>query len=174
MSNIFQYNIGDTVILELYVQSNTGEGKEGEQPTVSIKNLENNYYLDFDNNNFSSGSGSVGSSKKPYLTDLGEGFYQRTWDSSLAVSGSMKLTAIYEIDQGSYKGKDVEYLFFSDFEANISIIKQIECGRWRIINNQMIFYKEDEITPLVTFDLKDGDRKPSMTNVFERTPSGSV
>lgn len=174
MSNNFQYSIGDTVVLELYVQSNLGEGKEGEQPTVSIKNLEDNYYLDFDNNNFSSGSGLSGSSKKPYLNDLGEGFYQRTWDSSQAVTTPMKLAAVYEIASGSYKGKDIDYLSFSDFETKISIIKQIECGRWKIINNQMIFYAEDGITPLTTFNLKDNTGSPSMTNVFERTPSGSV
>lgn len=174
MSSNFQYSVGDTITLELYVQSNTGEGKEGEQPTVSIKNLENNYYLDFDNNSFSLGAGLVGSSKKPYLTDLGEGFYQKVWDSSLAVTAPMKLAVIYEIASGSYKGKDIEYLFFSDFEAKISTIKQIECGRWKIVDNQMIFYGEDEITPLLTFDLKDNMGNLSSTNVFERTPSGSI
>jgi len=175
MSNTFQYSIGDIVVLELYVQSSLGEGKEGEQPTVSIRNLENNFYLDFNINVFSFGSGSIGSGKKPYLTDIGSGFYQKIWDSSQVVSGSMKLAAIYEIASGSYKGKDTDYLFFSDFEAKISIIKQVECGRWKIINNQMLFYEEDGTTPLLVFDLKDSIGNPSMTNVFERVfVSGSI
>jgi hypothetical protein len=112
--------------------------------------------------------------KKSYLIDIGEGFYQKSWDSSLAVSGSMKLAAIYEVASGSYKGKDIDYLFFSDFESKISTIKQIECGRWKIENNQMVFYNEDGITPLLTFDLKDVLGNPSIVSVFERVPSGSV
>jgi len=172
MSNTFQYSIGDEVVFELYIQSLDGEGKEGETPTISVKNLENNFYLDFDTNIFSSGSG--GGLKKSYLIDIGEGFYQKSWDSSLAVSGSMKLAAIYEVASGSYKGKDIDYLFFSDFESKISTIKQIECGRWKIENNQMVFYNEDGITPLLTFDLKDVLGNPSIVSVFERVPSGSV
>ena len=175
MSEVFNYSVGDTIFLELYVQSNTGEGKEGVQPTVSIRNLETDYYLDFNTNIFSFGSGSNGDSKKPYLTDFCNGLYRKVWNSSTAVTASMKLAAEYEISLGSFKGKDFDYLFFSSFETDISIIKQIECGRWKIIDNQMIFYGEDETTPLLVFDLKDNLGSPSMTNVFERVKvSGSI
>lgn len=173
MSDVFNYNIGDIVYLELYVQSNTGEGKEGLYPTVSIRNLENNYYLDFDINTFSSGSGNEGSSKKPYLTDCNDGFYRRIWNSTSAVISSTKLAVDFEISSGSFKGKDVDYLFFSSLNSDIEIIKQIETGRWKIIDNQMIFYMEDGTTPLLVFDLKDNTGSPSMTNVFERV-SGSI
>ena len=173
MSEVFNYSVGDIVFLELYVQSNTGEGKEGLYPTVQIRNLENGYYLDFVTNIFSSGSDSEGSNKRPYLTDLSNGLYNKVWDSSTAVTTSMKLAAEYEISSGSFKGKDFDYLFFSSFETDISIIRQIETGRWKIVDNQMIFYKEDETSPLLVFDLKDNTGNPSMTNVFERI-SGSI
>jgi hypothetical protein len=174
MSEVFNYSVGDTIFLELYVQSNTGEGKEGLYPTVSIRNLETEYYLDFNINVFSLGSGSNGDSKKPYLTDLGGGLYRKVWDSSAAVTTSMKLVAEYEISSGSFKGKDFDYLFFSSFENDISIIKQIESGRWKIIDNQMIFYEENGTTPLLVFDLKDNSGVPNSVNVFERIPSGSI
>lgn len=172
--NTFQYSIGDIVTFELYVQSLSGDGKEGEYPTISVKNLGNNFYLDFNTNNFSLGSGSEGSGKRPYLTDIGVGFYQKVWNSSQAISGSIKLSAIYEISSGSFRGKDIDYIFFNDFENKLSIIKQVECGRWKIMNNQMIFYKEDGVDPLLTFNLKDNTGAPSMINVFERVPSGSI
>lgn len=174
MSNTFNYNISDIVPLELYVQANDGSGKEGESPTVSIRDLENEFYLNFDTNVFSLGSGSEGSNKKPYLTDFGGGLYRKVWDSSTAVAASMKLTAEYEISSGSFKGKDFDYLFFSSFETDVSIIRQIETGRWKIIDNQMIFYGEDGTTPLLVFDLKDNLGNASMVNVFERVPSGSI
>lgn len=52
---------------------------------------------------------------------------------------------------------------------NIGFIKGIEGGRWKIANNQMIFYNDDNITELARFDLTDSSGNPTQTNVFERT-----
>lgn len=54
--------------------------------------------------------------------------------------------------------------------TDVKAIKQIEQGRWKIIGNQMIFYDVDGVTPLLTFDLKDGGGSPSEDNVKERVP----
>jgi hypothetical protein len=173
MSEVFDYNVSDIVYLELYVQSNTGEGKSGEHPTVAIRNLENSYYLDFVTNTFSSGSGNEGSSKKPYLFDCSDGFYRKVWNSTGAITSSVKLGVDFEISSGSFKGKDTDYLFFNTIENDISIIKQIETGRWRIVDNQLIFY-DNNGSILIVFDLKDNLGNPSTVNVFERIPSGSI
>jgi len=53
-------------------------------------------------------------------------------------------------------------------ESAIEFIKQIEGGRWKIINNQMIFYKNDNTTVIATFNLFDISGNPAMANVFER------
>lgn len=53
----------------------------------------------------------------------------------------------------------------------LSSVAQIELGRWKIINNQMIFYAEDGVTPLRVFDLFDSSGNPTMTNVAERVPA---
>lgn len=51
---------------------------------------------------------------------------------------------------------------------NIELIKQIEGGRWRITNNQMIFYEEDNSTELMRFNLFDGNGQPAMKNIMDR------
>jgi hypothetical protein len=53
----------------------------------------------------------------------------------------------------------------------LGLLQQTAAGRWRIIANQMIFYADDGITPILTFDLKDEAGNPSMANVFERVPA---
>ena len=58
-----------------------------------------------------------------------------------------------------------------DIKSDLSVVKQIENGRWKIddTTKEMVFY--DTVgNPLVTFDLKDKDGNPTSTNVFERVP----
>jgi hypothetical protein len=54
--------------------------------------------------------------------------------------------------------------------ADVTLLRKMESGRWKIIANQMIFYDEDGVTPLRTFNLKDQIGAPSMSSVFERVP----
>lgn len=49
-------------------------------------------------------------------------------------------------------------------------MSKIESGRWKMVGNQFIIYDTDEVTPLLTFNLKDLAGDPSMTNVYERDP----
>jgi len=58
----------------------------------------------------------------------------------------------------------------STIADSIALIIKIESGRWRIINNQLIFYDEDRISKLFVFDLFDKDGNPSATTVYERRP----
>ena len=51
-----------------------------------------------------------------------------------------------------------------------AFMEQIESGRWRIQNNQMIFYDKDNVTPIITFNLTDGDGNPTSDKVAERIP----
>ena len=52
--------------------------------------------------------------------------------------------------------------------ADITFLKDIEGGRWKIVDNQMIFYKSDNSTEVARFDLFDSAGNPTMTNVLER------
>jgi len=49
-------------------------------------------------------------------------------------------------------------------------LKQKESGRWKIANNQLTFYEDDNITPLRTFNLFNKDGAPSNDNPYERYP----
>lgn len=52
--------------------------------------------------------------------------------------------------------------------SKIDQIYDIQFGRWRIVDNQMIFFKEDNITEVARFDLFDDAGNPTMDAVFER------
>lgn len=64
----------------------------------------------------------------------------------------------------------IEDIFVRDIatQADLTIVKKIETGRWKIVGNQMLFYDDDGLTVLYTFNLKDAAGSPTMTNVFER------
>jgi len=53
-------------------------------------------------------------------------------------------------------------------QADLELVKKVETGRWKIEANQMTFYDDDGVTPLLVFDLFDQSGLPSMENVFER------
>jgi hypothetical protein len=53
--------------------------------------------------------------------------------------------------------------------AVAEILKHMK-NRWRIAGNQLTIYDNDGTTPLHTFNLRDADGLPTMTNPFERIP----
>ena len=54
--------------------------------------------------------------------------------------------------------------------GDIAFVRQIEQGRWKIVNKQMIFYASDGSTPIKTFDLKDKNGQPTELDAYERVP----
>ena len=52
--------------------------------------------------------------------------------------------------------------------AKIEKILQMETGRWKITANTMVFYEDDNLTEVATFDLYDASGNPTMTDVVER------
>ena len=53
---------------------------------------------------------------------------------------------------------------------DVGFIKQVEQGRWRITNNQMIIYADDGETPIATFNCYDGVGTPTVENIYEMRP----
>ena len=53
---------------------------------------------------------------------------------------------------------------------DVSLIRKIEEGRWKIENNQLIFYDSDGETILRSFDLFDKKGEPTEVEPFERNP----
>jgi hypothetical protein len=56
----------------------------------------------------------------------------------------------------------------TSLESMLDFIGSIEGGRWKIENNQMIFYEDDNVTEVARFNLYDADGQPAETDVFER------
>ena len=52
----------------------------------------------------------------------------------------------------------------------VNLIRKIEEGRWKIVNNQLIIYDDNGTTPIKTFNLKDKSGQPAEKDVFERDP----
>lgn len=86
--------------------------------------------------------------------------------------------AEYELtDSEALVGLDIEDIVIEDFaqqstlvlmQADLTLVRKIESGRWKIVSNQMIFYDDNGVDPLITFDLKDSIGQPTMADVFER------
>ena len=55
-------------------------------------------------------------------------------------------------------------------DADLTFVKDMLGGRWRIDheNFQMIFYKNDNVTEVARFDLRDKNDDPSYLSVFHR------
>lgn len=57
---------------------------------------------------------------------------------------------------------------YSPLEEQTQFNYDISGGRWKIVNNKMIFYKEDNVTEITRFNLLDDTGSPTMDDVHER------
>ena len=53
-------------------------------------------------------------------------------------------------------------------QTGVTFMRNEAGGKWEIVSNQMIFYKEDD-SELMRFDLFDASGNPASTNVYKRT-----
>jgi len=108
------------------------------------------------------------------LTQVGtSNIWRYVWTpASLDVGQYFAEYSLEDIDGATFV--DVEDIVIQDFalQADLELIKKVEKGRWKIdqTTDQMIFYDEDGLTPLLTFNLKDINGLPSHINIFERDP----
>lgn len=119
------------------------------------------------------------------LTEVGDGFYKYVLNN---YTGSQNYIA--HIDGGpSLTGKEryyntvndnylsdihdssLEFYSTGSIGKNIFNTSVINSGRYKIQNNQMIIYKEDNSTEIMRFNIFDSNGTPinNSINVFERT-----
>lgn len=133
-------------------------------------------------------SGSVGLVRK----ELGNGDYEVTFTPNMLGKWYVVVThvtyfpwgkaAAIQVSSESLTGIDADIAALavqntaiqnsiSALDVDVQFIKDIEGGRWWIDRtiNQMIFYKEDNVTEVARFDLKDFDGLPASENVYQRT-----
>jgi len=81
------------------------------------------------------------------VVSVGSGLTQEEHDKLMATANESSLTTVL---------------------SDVAFIKNIEGGRWKIVDNQMIFYKSDNETEIARFNLYNKDGQPSEESIFER------
>jgi len=82
------------------------------------------------------------------------------------------LPAAYAVEDQNYLNNnplvDQIYTTLQIVSGSVEFIRSIEGGRWKIVADQMIFYKDDNVTEVARFDLYDQYGSPTNDAVMER------
>jgi hypothetical protein len=76
-------------------------------------------------------------------------------------------TEQYNVEENDPKVADT-WQMVNSLTGSIRALYDQQFGRWKIVNNQMLFYAPDNVTLLATFNLFDDTGSPTMDAVFER------
>jgi hypothetical protein len=99
---------------------------------------------------------------------------QLLWDTGTAFAETYYATEQYNVEENNplidtiHSNIEIVTGTLNVLASDVEFIKHIEGGRWRIVSDQMIFYKSDNITEVARFDLYDQFGSPSSETVFER------
>ena len=195
--SVIEYPVGEEVELELVYKINDLT-VSGLTVNVSLRRTDDNYYFDFADNTWKPYSSVI--TPAVQLNDIGDGVYQRKWDSTYVGAVPRQVVASYEVTSAGYEAIAEDTLMFgvssvdpasvaqavwsknpipfvgtptfggmmNDISDKVAFIKDVEEGRWRIENNQMIFYKADNTTEIMRFALFDITGAHTMDSVAER------
>lgn len=87
------------------------------------------------------------------------------WDSG---GGSPSYaTEQFNIEENNPSVDDIKTIV-TNTATRVEQLYDIQYGRWKIVNNTMVFYKEDNVTVVATFNLFDENGSPTMDAVFDR------
>jgi len=100
---------------------------------------------------------------KVEMLEVADGWYKYAFNITLGKN------YVVSCDGGDTLSNDIRYQD-GEIDTTISFISQIEKGRWKIENNQMKFYAEDNITEIAVYNLSDSAGNPTETNPAERFP----
>jgi hypothetical protein len=110
----------------------------------------------------------VGEYRIKYITPEG---YENGFENITVDNYSNYKTDISALALDSTVAKETTLVStMAELDTKIELIKQIESGRWKIdtTTNQMLFFKEDNVTEIMRFNLKDKDGIATSTAVTER------
>jgi len=92
---------------------------------------------------------------------------QVLWDTGTAFTAVSYATEQYNVEENDPRVSDT-WNMVSSMTGSIKALYDMSYGRWKIVNNQMLFYAPDNVTLVATFNLFDDSGTPSMDAVFER------
>ena len=100
------------------------------------------------------------------MTSAGSGKWYYSLASSI-VAGEYIIE--YTVtDNASVVYKIQDPLTVGYLQSDIQFLLDVEGGKWQIVANQMIFYKQDGITEVMRFNLFDASGNPTMDAVSKR------
>jgi hypothetical protein len=87
---------------------------------------------------------------------------QILWDTGTLLASKSYATEDYNVEANNPK--------IDDIYTTTENVWQATAGRWKInsISNEMVFYKEDNVTEILRFKLFDEAGQPTTDAVFER------
>ena len=117
------------------------------------------------------------------MSEIGDGFYKYSFaqysgsvDYVMRTDGGGSLAAS---DRYQFAGNEnfvddiwdepaSNHVVSGSLGGMVNFINDIQGGRWKIVSNQMIFYKDDNTTEVARFNLFDDGGVPTMSSPFER------
>lgn len=154
--------------IELSVISFDDSARIGPMISESLQRA-GNYYFDIPSSFFmSNGIGDyfisieidtsvVSGSGEPIIVDSSSKMLQVYLEDFNSLSGSVWNSSFSNFNQNGTMGSLINRI--TPMSQSIETVRKFTTGRWRIINDQMVFYDDNGITPIATFDLlmQNGD-----------------
>lgn len=196
MSEVFEYQVG--MLLPLYLRyTEDGIAITGLSVKVSLRDTQTGKYLDFNDNTWKFAGWvekqkvliDLGDGQYQYMWDSSlavstamilAGEYEVVDVVYGAVSTDFLTFGIAALDPSAvaaavwnratslHTTPGTFGVLVKDAGADIEIVKEIETGRWKILNNQLILYKADNVTEVVRFNLYDKLGALTEDQVFDR------
>ena len=92
---------------------------------------------------------------------------QVLWDTGTAFPTTYYAVEQYNVEENDPKVADT-WQMVNRMTGSVQLLADTETGRWLINNNQMVFYKSDNVTEVMRFNLFDSTGNPTMDAVFDR------
>jgi hypothetical protein len=103
---------------------------------------------------------------------------QIVWDCPAVTASFGILAQSFAVEEYNVEANDPKvgstWQMVNSVTGSIEAIYDLTYGRWQIIDNQMLFYAQDNTTLLATYNLFDDAGNPTMDAVFQRVLVGSV
>jgi hypothetical protein len=92
---------------------------------------------------------------------------QILWDTGTTFPTASYATEQYNVEENDPK-VSLTHTAVTQMSGTVGSLYDIQFGRWKIDNNKMQFFKEDNLTLIAEFSLFDDNGNPTMDSVFER------
>lgn len=93
---------------------------------------------------------------------------QIMWDTGTAFTTASYAVEEYNVESNNPK-VDTTLSMLTTMSGTLGSLYDVGFGRWHMVSNQMVLYKEDNVTEVARFNLYDDVGSPSMDAVFQRT-----